>query len=168
MKRVLWLLAIFVLLVCATAGVGVYTAYQKATEPYKGFPGDEIFFTVTPGQAGASIARALEAEGIARDHRLFVAALWFKQATGRLQAGEYRFTKPASMTKVIDRLVDGDIYSQSVTIPEGLTVSETAEHLAEKGIGDVDAFRAVFGRGELIASLDPEAPDLDRYQPGKF
>ncbi len=163
MKRVLGFLVIFVLLVCATAGVGVYTAYQKATEPYKGYPGGEIFFTVTPGQAGASIARALEAEGIARDHRLFVAALWFKKATGRLQAGEYRFTKPASTMEVIDRLVDGDIYSLSVTIPEGLTVSETAEHLAEKGIGDVGAFRAAFGRSDLIASLDPEASDLEGY-----
>ena len=163
MKRVLGLLVILVLLVCAAAGVGVYTVYQKATEAYKGYPGDEIFFMVQPGQAGVSIARALEAEGVARDHRLFVAALWLKKATGRLQAGEYRFAKPASTMDVIDRLVDGDIYLLSVTIPEGLTVSETADHLARKGIGDADAFRGVFGRGELIASLDPEARDLEGY-----
>ena len=141
----------------------MYAAYQKATDPYKGYPGDEIFFTVTRGQAGASIARELEAEGITRDHRLFVAALWLKKASDRLQAGEYRFTKPASTLDVIDRLASGDIYLMSVTIPEGLTVSETADHLARKGIGDADAFRAVFSRREFIASLDPEASDLEGY-----
>ena len=163
MKRVLGLLFGFVILASVAAGVGSYAAYQKATEPYKGYPGDEIFFIVTPGQAGASIARALEDEGIARDHRLFVAALWLKKATSRLQAGQYRFTKPSSTMEVIDRLVDGDIYLLSVTIPEGLTVSETADLLGRQDIGDADAFRAVFGKSKLIAALDPEAQDLEGY-----
>ncbi|HEX9725605.1 MAG TPA: hypothetical protein VGC53_15095, partial [Vicinamibacteria bacterium] len=102
MKLVASLLALVLFL----AGAGVaYYGYQQATQPFKGYTGSEIFFTVRPGQPSASIARALESEGITRDHRLFVAALWFKGAAGRLQAGEYRFEKPLSTVEVIDQLV---------------------------------------------------------------
>jgi UPF0755 protein len=160
MKLIASLLA---LLVCLAAGAVAFYAHQRAADPFKGYPEEEIFFTVSPGQASGSIARELEAEGIASDHRLFVAALWFKGATGRLQAGEYRFREPLSTIEVIDRLVEGDIYYLSVTIPEGLTRSETAEILSQKDLGDVDAFGAAFARGELIASLDPEAVDLEGY-----
>jgi UPF0755 protein len=155
--------SLFVLVLClAGAGVGYY-GYQQATEPYKAYTGNEIFFTVRTGQPSASIARALESEGITRDHRLFVAALWFKGAAGRLQAGEYRFEKPLSTVEVIDQLVAGDIHYVSVTIPEGLTCAETAEHLSERGLGDAGALQAAFSRAELVASLDPEAFDLEGY-----
>ena len=155
--------SLLVLLLCLAGAGAAYFAYQQATEPFKGYTGGEIFFTVTPGQPSGSIARGLESEGITRDHRLFVAALWFKKAAGRLQAGEYRFEGPLSTLEVIDGLVAGDIYSLSVTIPEGLTRSETAEHLSQKGLGDAEALRAAFSRPDLIASLDPEASDLEGY-----
>ncbi len=155
--------SLLVLLLCLAGAGAAYFGYQQATEPFKGYTGDEIFFTVTPGQPSGSIARALEGEGITRDHRLFVAALWFRRAAGRLQAGEYRFEGPLSTLEVIDQLVAGDIHYVSVTIPEGLTRSETAEHVSQKGLGDAQALRAAFSRPDLIASLDPEASDLEGY-----
>jgi UPF0755 protein len=155
--------SILVLVLCL-AGLGVaYYGYQQATEPFKGYTGDEVFFTVRPGQPSASIARGLEHEGITRDHRLFVAALWFKRAAGRLQAGEYRFDRPISTLEVIDQLVAGHIHYVSVTIPEGLTCAETATHLSQKGLGDAEALRAAFSRPDLVTSLDPEASDLEGY-----
>jgi len=156
-------ISLLVLVLCLSGAGAAYFAYQQATEPFQGYTADEIFFTVTPGQPSGSIARALEREGITRDHRLFIAALWFKRASGRLQAGEYRFEGPMSTIDVIDRLVAGDIHYVSVTIPEGLTCSETAEHLAQKGMGDADALREAFSRPDLIASIDPEASDLEGY-----
>ena len=159
MKLVASLLA---LLVCLTAGAATY-GYHQATQPFKGYPGDEVFFTVRPGQASASIAGELESQGITRDRRLFVAVLWFRGETNRLQAGEYRFATPLSTVEVIDRLVEGDIHYLSVTVPEGLTCTETAELLSQNGLGDAEALRAAFARGELIASLDPEATDLEGY-----
>ena len=156
--------ALFLVLALCLAGAGLaFQGYQRAHEPFKGYTGDEIFFTVRPGQPSAAIARELEREGITRDHRLFVATLWFKRAAGRLQAGEYRFDEPLSTIDVIDHLVAGNIHYVSVTIPEGLTCAETAAHLAQKGMGDADALRAVFSRPDLIATLDPQASDLEGY-----
>ena len=158
------LVALLLALVLCLAGAGVaFYAYRQAAEPFKGYTGEEIFFTVSPGQPSGSIARALEREGITRDHRLFLAALWFKRAAGRLQAGEYRFEGPLSTLEVIDQLVAGEIHFVSVTIPEGLTYSETASHLSRRGLGDADALQDAFSRDDLIASLDPEANNLEGY-----
>lgn len=151
------------LLVAAVVGALAYYAYQNANQPFKGYPGDEIFFTVSPGESSGSIARALKAKGIIIEEQLFLTALWLRKATGRLQAGEYRFSEPTSTFEVIDRLVNGDVYYLSVTIPEGLTLLETSALLAEKGLGDPEELQKAFHRAELIASLDPEASDLEGY-----
>lgn len=157
----LGLLAVVLLL----AGAGLFFAYRRAAEPFQAYAGSEIFFTVSPGQSSSSIAGALEASGIIEDRRLFRAALIYRRAEGRLQAGEYRFAGPSSIYEVIDRLVRGDVFYLPLTIPEGLTLVETAELLEEKGLGPAEDFRRAFERGSLpqLVELDPEATDLEGY-----
>ncbi len=162
MRLVAGLVAIALLLAAAVGGYAYYT-YQKAHQPFKGYAEEEIFFTIKSGDSSTSVARALTAAGILIEERLFLQALWLRKAGGRLQAGEYRFSEPISTFEVIDRLVRGDVYYLSVTIPEGLTVSETASLLADKGLGELEAFQAAFVRTDLIASLDPEATNLEGY-----
>jgi UPF0755 protein len=161
--RLVALLVTLTLIVAAVLGGVAYYGYQRAHEPYKAFSGDEIFTTISPGASSSSIARALEKKGIIEDSRLFLAVLWYRDATERLQAGEYRFSEPSSTFDVIDRLERGDVFYLSVTIPEGLTLTETAALLEEEGLGDARELRQVFGRNGLIAALDPEASDLEGY-----
>ena len=156
------LLALAVLF-CAAVGVCAYWAYREAGEPFRGYAGGEAFVTISPGASSASIARTLQAGGIIKDARLFIAALWLRGETGRLQAGDYRFEGTASLLQVIDRLVEGDVFYLAATVPEGLTLVETAELLSKKGLGDAGELREVFGRGALIASLDPKAENLEGY-----
>ncbi len=161
--RVVALLLVLVALAVAALGGLAYYGYQKAHQPYKGFSEEEIFTTVSPGASSTSIARALENKGVVEDSDLFLAALWYRRATQRLQAGEYRFSRPASIFEVIDRLVRGDVFFLSVTIPEGLTLAETAALFEEKGLGDTRELEAVFSQTDLIDSLDSEASDLEGY-----
>lgn len=161
--RVIALLLVLVALAVAALGGLAYYGYQKAHQPYKGFSEEEIFTTVSPGASSTSIARALEKKGVVEDSDLFLAALWYRRATQRLQAGEYRFSQPASIFEVIDRLVRGDVFFLSVTIPEGLTLAETAALFEVKGLGDTRELEAVFGQTDLIDSLDSEASDLEGY-----
>ena len=157
------MLLVLVALAVAALGGLAYYGYQKAHQPYKGFSEEEIFTTVSPGASSTSIARALENKGVVEDSDLFLAALWYRRATQRLQAGEYRFSRPASIFEVIDRLVRGDVFFFSVTIPEGLTLAETAALFEEKGLGDTRELEAVFSQTDLIDSLDSEASDLEGY-----
>jgi UPF0755 protein len=161
--RIVAVILTLVLLATAALGAFVYTTYQRAHEPYKGFSEDEIFYTVAPGASSSSIAEVLQEKGVIENSRLFLAVLWYRGTTQRLQAGEYRFSEPASTVEVIDRLERGDVFYLSVTIPEGLTLAETATLYEEKGLGDAEELRRVFRRSDLIASIDPEAWDLEGY-----
>ena len=38
---------------------------------------------------------------------------------GTMKAGEYRFDHPVKMAEVYDRLVQGDVFTQALVIPEG-------------------------------------------------
>ena len=160
--RVLKALVLLLLIAAAAAFTVAYRAYEAAQTPYKKF-GDEVFFTVERGAAGASIARALHEAGIVEDERIFKAALRLRGDMSRIQAGEYRFSEPLSTVEVLDRLVAGDIYTFGVTVPEGLTLVEIAEHLASHGVGDAEKLEDAFRNAALIAKLDQDAPNLEGY-----
>ena len=75
--------------------------------------------------------------------------------------GEYRFEQPMSTVDALDRVIRGDVVTYPVTVIEGLTLRETAEHLATEGFGDLDAFlRGDVFAGGLISDLDPAAESL--------
>ena len=60
-------------------------------------------------------------------------------------------------------LVGGKVHLRSVTIPEGLTVRETAALLEEQGPWKAAAVLAAARDASLVADLDPKAPNLEGY-----
>jgi UPF0755 protein len=160
-----FLKALFLLLALSAIGAGIlaYRAYALAREPFRGYEGEEVFFTVERGATGARIGADLEERGIIRDRRLFLLALRFRARGRQVQAGEYRFAEPLSTFAVLEKLVSGDTFTFAVTIPEGLTLDETADLLAAKGLAGKSAIRAAFEEGSLVADLDPEAETLEGY-----
>jgi UPF0755 protein len=163
MMRWLKLFLLLCVLGAGLAGWLAYRAYEQAHAPFRGYTDTEVFFSVERGATGTHIGRALEDQGIIDDARIFVGALRLRDESSNIQAGEYRFAEPMSMLDVVDRLVSGDIYTFPITVPEGLTVAETAEHLAAKGLGDARALEAAFQNTSLIAALDRDATDLEGY-----
>jgi UPF0755 protein len=161
--RILKALALFVLFSAVGAGLLAYRAYTLALEPYRGYHEDEAFFTVERGATGTRIGEALEEQGIIRDRRLFLLALRFRSDGKQLQAGEYRFAEPLSTFDVLQKLLSGDTYTFAVTIPEGLTLLETAELLGAKDLAEAGEIRSVFEDGALVAQLDPDAESLEGY-----
>ena len=99
---------------------------------------------VVPKGAGMSqIARAMEAEGIIADSRLFRLYARYRNLDSRLHAGEYEFQSAVSMADVLSQLAAGKTVLRLVTIPEGLTSREAAALVAVaegmKGIADEPA-----------------------------
>jgi UPF0755 protein len=161
--RLLKSLVLVLVLAAAGAGVVAYRAYILAREPFRGYDEDEVFFTVERGATGTRIGEALEERGIIRDRRLFLLALRFRSDKKAVQAGEYRFAEPLSTFGVLEKLVSGDTFTFAVTIPEGLTLRETAELLAGRDLAEESAIRAAFEAGALMADLDPDALNLEGY-----
>jgi UPF0755 protein len=143
----------------AVGGLG----WTRINEPYKGFSGTEQFVDIPPGAGSAEIRRRLIEAGAVRDETVFRAALWWTGAARRLKAGEYRFDEPMTPIEVIGKLDRGDVYTQRITFPEGLTTREIAEVFEERGFGPAADFVAAAGNAALVSDLDPGAGDLEGY-----
>jgi UPF0755 protein len=147
-------LAVLLLLVLLAAGA----AYYFITTPFG--PSQETFVEIAPHTPTADMAAQLEKAGIIRNRYAFQALRLTEKGT--LKAGEYRFDHAVPMTEVYRRIVKGDIYTISITIPEGYNIFDIAQAIQDAGLGQRDDFLAAERKHtELIADYtDPDHPPV--------
>jgi UPF0755 protein len=125
-------------------------------------PRTETFVELAPGSSTARIGQQLESAGVVRSRFAFDLLRWFKRGT--LRAGEYRFDHPVPVTDVYARIVHGDVFTKSITIPEGSNIFEIAARVEEAGFGTrQDFLDAATKQTGLVADLDPKAKSLEGY-----
>jgi UPF0755 protein len=145
------------LLLLLAAGAVAYIVYT----PYG--PSSETFVEVAPGTRASAIAAQMEKNGIIRSRYGF--DLLRLQKGGTLKAGEYRFDHPVPMPEVYARLVQGDVYTQALTIPEGYNIFDIAAAVEAAGFGPHEAFLAAERRHtELIVDLLPPGAHPDSLE----
>jgi UPF0755 protein len=142
------------------AGAWVWSALHR---PYAAWEGEAAEIVLEPGADAGTALRRLADAGVIRHPGLARAWLAWRGGDERLHAGEYRFDGPASPVEVLKRLTRGDVVLHAVTIPEGLSLVEIAERLAQAGFGSGTEAIEVFRDATLIRDLDPEASDLEGY-----
>jgi UPF0755 protein len=148
-------------LVAAAAGLVLVGA--RFGRPFKGYAGPEQYVDIPPGSSVSVIGQRLVAAGVVSDRLAFRYALWVTGESRRLQAGEYRFDSPMRAVDVVRKLARGDVYLRPITFPEGLTIREMAVLFEKTELGTAADFTRAAGRADLIAHLDPTAPDLEGY-----
>ena len=165
MRRLLGICLILLVLVVAVGGVFLYELHRPHQRP--GGPGgsgtEEIFVLIPSGTGARGAAKLLKDEGVLRMRLPFLFWLRYGKMDRDIQAGEYRFAGAADPMQVAERLVRGDIYYRSITIPEGLTAVETVELLARNGFGNPEKLREAISRAEWIRDLNPAAENLEGY-----
>jgi len=125
-------------------------------------PSSQTFVEIPQGTPTGKIAALLQQSGVIRSR--FAFDLLHKVEGGTLKAGEYSFDHPAQMAEVYQRLERGDIYTISVTFPEGSNLFDIAQRLQNAGFGPKAKFLAAARANvPLIADLDPRAPSLEGY-----
>jgi len=129
--------------------------------PYQGFK-TETYVDIPRGTGTAGIARELAADGVIRYQWEFWLARLL-QPSSKLQAGEYRFAKPASALDVFHRIARGDIYFLAFTVPEGSNIFDIARSLEEQGVMSSDEFLRAAEDPALIHDLAPKARTLEGY-----
>ena len=147
------------LLIIAAAGWARY----RLVAPFRGFQGEERFVDLPPGTSEAEIAQRLADAGVVPGAWTFRVAARLARADRRLKAGEYRFAVPATPAEIVARLARGDVFTRSVTFPEGLTIREMAPIFEHSGLGTAHDFEAAASEGVLAAAFDPDAPTLEGY-----
>jgi UPF0755 protein len=162
--RKLLLALVAVIVVLAVAGALLTNEWRRRLqEPFKGYDGAEAFVEIPQGAGSPEIRRRLIDSGVVSDDFILRAAMWWSGRSRSLQAGEYHFDQPMSPLAVVDKIARGDVYTQRLTFPEGLTIAEMAKVFEARGFGPARAFIKAAGDASLIRDLDPKAPDLEGY-----
>jgi UPF0755 protein len=154
MKRILAAFAIL-----ASAAIGA-AAFLFRT-PYGRF-GSETFVELEHGASTVQIGRTLAQAGVIR----YAWQLWAERAlhsSSKIQAGEYRFSRPATVSEVFDRLASGDVYYFDFTVPEGSNMFDIANALESSGVMPASEFLAAASDPEMVRDLAPNARTLEGF-----
>ena len=118
---------------------------------------------VEQGEPFSAVVRKLHERRIIANEKLF--SLWARLtgAERKIQWGLYRFEAPLSPREVLDRMVLGKGIFHIVTIPEGLTVNEIGDLLAQMQIADKAKFLGEAENPELLALLGLRGKGLEGY-----
>lgn len=149
-------LLVVLLLVAGLLALGYRELMNPATPPV------ETIVEVVPGMGTRAIGVLLAQHGIIRSQYAF--DIWHLVRGGTLKAGEYQFVQPAALPAVYNRIVRGDVYTRTVTIPEGYNLFDIAQAVEDAQLGSKDRFLAAASQDvALIADLDPTAKTLEGY-----
>lgn len=150
------------LVVVALAAAGTYVLYARVGRPFIGYTGEQ-FVDIPQGAGSRTIGDRLVASGVVRDTLTFRVALWQSGKGRQLKAGEYRFDRAMTPGEVIDKIARGDVYTISITFPEGLTIADMGKIVESHGMGSAAAFAEAANETALVRDLDSAAKDLEGY-----
>lgn len=159
MKR----LAILLIVLIGLAAAAAWWGRAQLTTPYQGFELDEVFVDVPQGAGVSLIAERLADAGVVHDRWTFRVAARLSGTDRRLQAGEYRFAGPSTPYDVLSRLRSGDVFTRSVTFPEGLTLREMSLIVGKSGLATPEDFLRAAADPAPVRALDPDARSLEGY-----
>ncbi|AZK48980.1 endolytic transglycosylase MltG [Paenibacillus lentus] len=156
------------LLLLLFIGAGAIAAYgyvqmqpmKRSEQPVK--------ITIEPGTGTATIANILEEQGLIKNSFLFKSYLKWKTEGNRFQAGVYEIQPGVTYDEIIQKLNRGDVVKAEMirfTIPEGYTVKQMAERLAEAEYVNKEVFlnlvKEANGIEEAILPNIPESSELN-------
>lgn len=126
-------------------------------------PPQPKIITVAPGESFGQVAVKLQREGIISSAFNFKILATLRGSARHIQAGDFNFAAASRPGRVLDRLTKGDTLRLRVTIPEGLTIVQITERLAEAGYSDSDEFLRLATDPAFAGKLGIEADSLEGY-----
>ena len=127
------------------------------------YSGEEVTFTVRPGEGFSSVNGRLAKQGLISDARLFHYYAKYTERMNKIKAGSYKIAPGQHMGEILDTLVDGVPILTSVTIPEGKNLYEIGKILESKDIISYKDFVEEVKKQEYVEELGIAAPSLEGY-----
>jgi UPF0755 protein len=117
----------------AYGGWAAWTYYSRGYVYHAPSPGQEVTVTIPEGASLATIAQILQDDHVVLRARAFKSRAEADGYDKRFQPGTFQLRQYAPYREIVDRLLAGNASDTvKVTIPEGLTVRETADVVAAK------------------------------------
>ncbi|MEI9997158.1 MAG: endolytic transglycosylase MltG [Rhizomicrobium sp.] len=115
------ILAVLVLLAVIVAGAFEWETFNFSAPEPAARNGKETVLLIKPGDGIKAISEKLEAAGVVKHALLFQIGVRWRQATGKLKAGEYAIPSRASMRDIMAIFIAGKAIEHKLTAAEGLT-----------------------------------------------
>jgi UPF0755 protein len=105
---------------------------------------------ITPGTSVGEIARKLQADGVIRSSLAFRVLAKVKGVERSMRAGHYRIASGLWAWNVVDELHDGQVTTETITVPEGLNLKQVAELVEKSGLVTREGFMEAARNPELL------------------
>jgi UPF0755 protein len=156
-RRLIIALVLLVVGGLATAGIVAYRSlWLQLSNP-------ELQIHVEPGTPAKQVLRNLA------DHKLLPSRLAGRcylalYGDGRaFHYGHFLIAERSRPVDVLEKILEGDVETVSITIVEGLSAHDIAAQLAVAGFGDDAQWRETVSQRELVQDLAPEASSLEGF-----
>ncbi len=125
--------AVLGLLLVLGVFIAIYLIYATATGGGEAATEDPAKVTVVKGDTLSSVSEKLEEAGVIDSSTLFEIEARIGGQSTELKPGEYTFRRGEDSDAILAKLTAGEaVPTYAVTIPEGLTLLETAEIVGEQ------------------------------------
>ena len=150
---------LFLAVVAVVAGVG-WSWFNSSFGDADFVEGRPVTFEVPEGVGASTVGDRLAEEGVIRSPLAFKLAAREDERANRIQPGTYELTSGMSTDEILEILSAAPPAAEAfrVTIPEGLTVTQTLERLAEASPYSIDELRSALTAVALPAWV-PELPE---------
>ena len=162
MKRILLIVQVVLLLVCAGTA---YWAYKDLHTPVQHSKSHQ-YIDIPRGSTPSAVVKRLTKEGVIKYEWPLAIYMKFAGTNSRLKAGEYVFPSPISPLGVLRKLELGEQRVMRLTIIEGWSrwdIANAMARLPELGLTDPETALALMNDVSQIRNLDPQATNLEGY-----
>lgn len=118
-------------------------------------------FLVNPGDSLQTVSRQLEKLGLVSSPRKFSLIVRIRGLGNRIQAGEYEFQTGETPLGIIEQLINGRVKTYQITIPEGFTMREIGDLLADTC--EENEFNQLIVDLKFIQKWGIKAPNCEGY-----
>jgi UPF0755 protein len=146
-------------------GVAAYQAVRWAEGPViptEEHPPSQVV-VIPDGSTFQHVAVLLEHERLIKSSTIFVLFGKSQSADRKVHAGEYELNPGMTPAEILSKLLNGQVLLHSLTIPEGLTLTQIADLVSQQGLTDREEFLRLAKDREFIVSLGIKAETLEGY-----
>ncbi len=157
-KNPLLIIALAVVLVIGIAVIGGNVYIGSIDKAFDADSDEWINITIPMGESTAGIGILLEEKGIIADAGKLRLYSKIKGYDGKLKAGEYSLSPAMTMTEILTMLQSGNANTLRFTVPEGLTIVQVADLLADSGLINREKFMSLIADGNFDYPFMSELP----------
>ncbi|MBI5523107.1 MAG: endolytic transglycosylase MltG [Desulfarculus sp.] len=156
-------LALVLVLALALVAPAYFLGRHLILEHRKAEAGPEVVLEIPRGAGAVQVGRMLQRAGVVEHAWLFALASRLVEQPGRLQAGEYALSPAMRLREILEMLSQGRVLQHLVLIPEGFTLAQIVERLAEERLIDRQEAHALAQDPSFLASLGLPGQGLEGF-----